>query len=195
MQATAVSARERKVHVKGEIMNRVSWAAALAAVTMSFSASAQNASTPPSPCTGEAGFSDFDFWVGEWAVYTNDDDRNLVGHNSITKHHGDCLIKESWQSETGGGGFSINYYNSVRKEWRQVWVANGYSIDYTGGLNDDGAMVLEGAIYSYVQDVETPFRGTWSPQDDGSVIQHFDVFDPESQQWTVWFEGLYVRRH
>lgn len=163
------------------------------ALTIAMGAQAQNSSTPPAVCETEAGFSDFDFWVGEWNVYTNDEERNLVGRNSITKHHGDCLIKESWQSETGGGGFSVNYYNSVRKEWRQVWVANGYSIDYTGGLNDDGAMVLEGAIYSYAQDVQTPFRGIWTPQEDGSVIQHFDVYDTENERWNVWFEGLYVR--
>ena len=157
------------------------------------SAGAQSSAPPPQVCTTEPGFADFDFWVGEWSVYSNDDERNLLGRNSITKHHGDCLIKESWQSETGGAGFSMNYYNSVRKEWRQVWVANGYAIDYSGGLNDDGAMVLEGAIYNYAQNAETPFRGIWTPQDDGSVIQHFDIFDAANDRWTVWFEGLYVK--
>ena len=31
-------------------------------------------------------------------------------------------------------------------------------------------------------------------QEDGSVVQHFDQQNPETGEWSVWFEGLYVRR-
>lgn len=144
-------------------------------------------------CEDRDGFGDFDFWVGEWNVYSNDDERQLFGTNRITKHHGDCLLKEDWQGASGSSGFSVNYYNSVKKTWRQVWIANGYSIDYTGGLDADGAMVLEGSIYSYGPDTEQAFRGTWTPQDDGSVVQLFEIFDAENDRWNLWFEGLYVR--
>ena len=100
--------------------------------------------TPPPPppgCETGAGFADFDFWVGEWNVYSNDAARQFQGTNSITKHYNDCLVKETWQGAGGSGGFSINYFNPLKDEWRQVWVAGGYSIDYTGGLDDTGAMV------------------------------------------------------
>ena len=154
-------------------------------------------SAPPTPqpfCESNPGFADFDFWVGEWDVYSNDEARQYQGTNSISKHYNGCLVKEQWQGAQGGGGFSINYFNSVKNEWRQVWVANGYSIDYTGGLNDDGQMVLTGHIYGYTRDSATPFRGIWTPRDDGSVIQHFDIYDESKKAWTVWFEGLYVRK-
>ncbi len=151
------------------------------------------APSPPEPfCESNAGFDAFDFWVGEWNVYSNDDARQFQGTNSITKHYNDCLLKEQWQGAKGGGGFSINYFNPVKKEWRQVWVANGYSIDYSGGLDDEGRMVLEGHIYGYARNAATPFRGIWTPQEDGSVIQHFDIYDESGESWTVWFEGLYV---
>ncbi len=150
-------------------------------------------STPPPVCKTTEGFADFDFWVGEWDVYSNDEARNLLGHNSITKHYGDCLIMERWQGTAGGAGTSMNYFNSVTSEWRQVWVANGYSIDYTGGLDDDGAMVLTGHIYNYRQAAKTPFRGIWTPKPDGSVVQHFDIYNVADEEWNVWFEGLYVR--
>ena len=40
---------------------------------------------PPKPvCESATGFSDFDFWLGEWDVYTNDDTRQFQGSNSIT---------------------------------------------------------------------------------------------------------------
>ena len=107
-------------------------------------------STPPAPpqpfCENNPGFDDWNFWVGEWNVYSNDDNRTFAGTNSIKKEYSNCLMTETWQGASGGSGFSINYYNAVKAEWRQVWVANGYSIDYTGGLNDAGAMVLEGFI-------------------------------------------------
>ena len=168
-------------------------------VFMTTSTLAQQAATPlPAPpppfCENNPGFADFDFWIGEWDVYSNDQARKFQGTNSITKHYAGCLLKEQWQGAGGGGGFSINYYNPVKDEWRQVWVAGGYSIDYTGGLNDAGAMVLEGEIYGYRPDTATPFRGIWTPQDDGSVVQHFDIYDTEKDLWNVWFEGLYVRQ-
>ena len=56
-----------------------------------------------------------------------------------------------------------------------------------------GAMVLEGHIYNYRQAQKTAFRGIWTPQDDGSVIQHFDIYNVADEEWNVWFEGLYVR--
>ncbi len=162
-------------------------------LTLSLHAGAQDGGPPPAYCEAGDGFTDFDFWVGEWNVYTNDENRTMLGTNRITKHHGDCLLKEDWQSASGGSGFSVNYYNGVTKTWRQVWVANGYSIDYTGGLNADGAMVLEGSIFNYANDAEQKFRGTWTPQADGSVVQRFDIYDAGNERWNLWFEGLYIR--
>jgi hypothetical protein len=152
---------------------------------------AQNA--PPPACASGDGFTAFDFWVGDWQVYSNDADRNLLGTNSVTKHYGDCLIMEHWKGADGSAGASMNYYNKVTDEWRQVWVSNGYSIDYTGGLDAAGAMVLDGYIYNYQQAAKTPFRGIWTLQEDGSVIQHFDIYNAEDEEWNVWFEGRYVR--
>lgn len=188
------------MHIKS-----VSWPLAVG-LMVSFSAAAQDAkdqgdsgaanAQPPAPatfCQDSPGFSDWDFWVGEWNVYSNDEARTLYGQNSITKHYENCLIKETWES-AAGGGFSVNYYNPVKGEWRQVWVANGYSIDYTGGLDEQGRMVLEGEFYNYSQNTTAPFRGSWTPQANGDVIQHFDVFNAETGAWDVWFEGRYVRQ-
>ncbi len=168
---------------------------------MGASAVAQQATTtppqapaPPPPfCENNEGFNDWDFWVGDWNVYTNDDARTFQGTNSIEKKYNNCLITETWLGAGGGGGgFSINYYNPVKGEWRQTWVANGYSIDYTGGLNEDGAMELNGEIYGYRAGAATPFRGIWTPEENGDVIQHFDIQNAEGE-WTVWFEGRYVK--
>jgi len=149
---------------------------------------------PPAPCEDDPAFDQWDFWLGEWNVYGNDAQRALVGTNSISKHYSNCLITETWLSTNGNGGSSINYYNPVKGQWRQVWVSNGYSIDYSGGLNDQGQMVLEGAIDYYGKSSSTPFRGIWTPRDNGDVVQRFEIYDAENDQWNVWFEGLYVKQ-
>lgn len=145
-------------------------------------------------CEDNEGFGQWDFWVGEWNVYGNDEKRALAGTNSVEKHYANCLITETWVDVNGNGGFSINYYNPVRNQWRQVWVSNGYSIDYTGGLNDEGQMVLEGEIDNYQPNSSTPFRGIWTPQENGDVIQRFEAYDAATDKWNVWFEGLYVKK-
>jgi hypothetical protein len=153
----------------------------------------QPATATANYCQENEHFSDWDFWVGEWKVYSNDEARTHLGDNSITKHYENCLIKETWAS-AGGGGFSMNYFNPVSNEWRQVWVANAYSIDYVGGLNEQGQMALEGEIFNYAANTRSPFRGSWRADENGDVIQRFEVFNVEAQQWAVWFEGRYVRQ-
>lgn len=149
----------------------------------------------PEPiCESKQGFFDFDFWLGEWNVYTNDDKRVFQGSNSITRHHKNCLIMENWTSAQGGTGSSMNYYDPVEDQWRQLWVAGGYSIDYTGGLDENGAMSLAGSINYYKSGKSFPFRGTWTPNDDGSVRQFFEQFNPETKSWAVWFDGVYVKK-
>ena len=150
----------------------------------------------PAPvCESKESFSDFDFWLGEWNVYSNDDKRQLQGTNSITRHHKNCLIMENWTNLQGGTGSSMNYYDPVEDQWRQLWVAGGYSIDYTGGLNDSGSMGLVGKINYYKTGKSQAFRGTWTPNTDGSVRQYFEQQDTESREWTVWFDGLYVKKN
>jgi len=149
---------------------------------------------PKSPCETAEHFNDFDFWLGEWNVYTNDEKRTFQGTNSITKHHKNCLIMENWTNAQGGTGSSMNYYDAVKDQWRQLWVAGGYSIDYTGGLDASGAMVLNGRINYYATGKSPAFRGRWSANADGSVRQFFEQQNPETGEWAIWFDGLYVRR-
>ena len=172
---------------------------ALTALFASFFATAAHGgelspSQPPPVCKSNGHFDDFDFWLGDWNVYSNDDARQLQGTNSVTKQHNNCLIMENWTNAQGGTGSSMNYYDAVEDRWRQLWVAGGYSIDYTGGLDDSGSMVLSRKINYYATGKSQPFRGTWTPGADGSVRQFFEQQDAESGEWSVWFDGLYIRR-
>ena len=101
----------------------------------------------------------WDFWVGEWDVVVNDSTRAPAGANTITSRHNGCMLQEEWRSVAGGTGSSVNFYDGARGVWRQVWVAAAYVIEIEGGLDDSGAMVLEGEIRSFVSGTTSAFRG------------------------------------
>ena len=147
-------------------------------------------SAPPNPCQAQAEFGQFDFWVGDWNVYQSDG--SLAGINRITKTDGGCLIREHWRSASGGTGFSMNFYDVSAAAWRQVWVSPGAQIDYAGGLDEAGVMRLEGDIHYPASGASAPFRGAWTLQDDGAVLQEFHQQDAETGAWSVWFIGRYV---
>lgn len=151
-----------------------------------------NASAQEVGCDTLEGFNEFDFWVGEWDVFESSG-TTQVGENSIVKMESGCMILENWTGANGGTGTSLNYFNPVTNEWRQVWVSEGrYSIDIVGGIRS-GAMVLEGSIYNFAGAV-WDFRGTWTPQDDGSVRQFFEQYNHDSEAWDVWFDGIYKKK-
>lgn len=161
---------------------------ALAATPASVSA---QTGIPPG-CDGLEHRGDFDFWVGEWDVFAANG--QLAGTNSIQKTQSGCLIEERWSGSQGSSGVSLNYYDPLTQAWRQVWMSASVYIDYSGGLNDDGAMELEGEIFYHSQGNRLPFRGIWTPNADGSVTQHFTQYDAVSDRWNTWFTGHYVRR-
>ena len=88
----------------------------------------------------------------------------------------------------------MNFYNPVTDEWRQVWVSAGTIIDYTGGLTETGSMLLKGTITYTGNGTSFPFTGEWTPNDDGTVTQHFEQYDPEADDWKGWFTGIYKKK-
>jgi hypothetical protein len=150
---------------------------------------------PTGPACHETHHADFDFWVGTWNVYGPDTDEGpgaYYGHNNVEKRHGNCLISENWTSATGGTGESMNFFDPFVNQWRQVWTGGGWTIDYTGGLNEDGAMVLTGQVYALPGGQISDFRGTWALRDDGTVSQFFEQKNAEGE-WQGAFLGIYVR--
>jgi len=153
-------------------------------------ATSQAQTPPPPPCQPEI-YRAFDFWVGDWEVFDHNDQK--AGENKISIQENGCLLLEEWTSIQGGTGQSYNFYDPGMEKWRQIWVSGGATIDYAGGLNADGAMVLEGKI-AYRTGKTAPFKGTWTLQEDGSVHQHFKQYDTEKKEWADWFYGIYKKK-
>ncbi|MBB5518191.1 hypothetical protein [Amphiplicatus metriothermophilus] len=139
------------------------------------------------PCAEEA-YRAFDFWIGEWEVFNRAGEK--AGDNSIVAEEDGCLLVERWTGARGGTGQSYNYYDPTTQKWRQIWVSAGFVIDYEGGLNAKGEMVLEGTI-AYRDGRTAPFRGTWTPLENGDVRQFFEQRDAETGAWREWFTGVY----
>ena len=154
-----------------------------------FTAQAQQAAPPPA--CDSAAYHQFDFWLGEWQV--SDGDGTLQGTNSITSEEGGCVLVERWASVRGNTGQSYNFYSPASDEWRQVWVSAGSIIDYTGGLTETGSMKLTGTITYHRSGQSAPFTGEWTPNDDGSVTQHFEQYSADKDEWVTWFTGIYRR--
>lgn len=166
--------------------------AAGAALFVSATAMA-SAQAPVAACQGTP-WDEFDFWVGEWNVYAPDTEEapgGYLGHNVIARINGGCLITEHWTGAGGNVGDSINIHDPLIGAWRQVWMSNGWYIDYTGGLDAEGSMVLTGEAYTIPTQSRAGFRGTWTPLEDGSVRQFFEQQDAEGN-WQGVFTGLYV---
>lgn len=144
------------------------------------------------PCEALPGFSDFDFWVGEWDVATANGTR--AGSNSIQKAERGCVILENWTNATGGTGMSINYLDKTTDEWVQVWNAEGGSqINIRGGLTGEG-MRMVGHLHSVGAGTTVPFRALFTLLPDGRVRQFFEQSNDGGQTWVPWFEGFYTRK-
>jgi len=143
------------------------------------------------PCEHQEGFRDFDFWVGDWIVHGVKG--KFAGNNSIKVAEKGCLLLENWTSASGGTGMSINYLDKASNEWVQIWNdASGGQINIRGGLTDKG-MLLVGQIHDVASGKSTPFRGLWTPLEDGRVRQFFEQSSDGGKTWQTWFDGYYTR--
>jgi hypothetical protein len=159
----------------------------LLGLMFSFAAGAQQ-QPPANPCEDDARYHQFDFWIGEWEVFSKDGKKQ--GENSIQAAEGECVLIERWTSANGGTGQSYNYFDAHSGLWNQIWVSQFGMIDISGGL-EGNAMVLTGNIVYNATGQRSRFRGTWTPKEDGSVDQFFEQYDAEKAAWNPWFLGNY----
>lgn len=137
-------------------------------------------------------YRQFDFWLGEWDVFTPDGSR--AGRNRIVSVSNGCALVEHWEGVKGGRGTSMNAWSEADGQWRQWWVdAQGNHLDLRGGW-DAGrqTMTLAG-----------PGRGgdgtkvcheiSWEPRADGTVRQHWRQSRDGGTTWRTAFEGIYKR--
>ncbi len=75
----------------------------------------------------------------------------------------------------------------------QEWVDSSAGVILTAGELRGNAMVLDGE-HIYRNGRKEHYRGTWTPQPDGSVRQLLEQSRDGGKSWYVWFDGTYVRK-
>jgi len=178
----------------GSMARPIAVACALAALAFAGPAGAQSAPArpivKPGPCDGFE-FRQFDFWVGEWDVFTPDG--QLAGTNKIERILGGCVIAESWSGSKGTDGRSFNVYSTADKKWHQSWVdSQGTRLELAGTFAD-GRMTLEGDSPA-ANGNSLRNRISWQKLPDGRVRQHWEVSVDGGEKWTDAFIGLYTAR-
>jgi len=135
---------------------------------------------------------DFDFFIGDWDVFDPDGGQRY-GRNTLVASEQGCLLMGSWVNVNGGTGSSMNVYDPLKQQWRQIWQSPPSFIDQYGRLDEQGRMQMEGQIYYHGSGLTAPFKGTWSPIDADRFLQEFWQYDAAEDQWNLWFRGEYQR--
>ena len=142
-----------------------------------------------SACSAPA-YRQFDFWLGNWAVYDWDTNK-LAGHNLVTREFEGCVIQEHWTGSEGSHGSSFNTYDEQRKLWHQTWVDNRGQLVVIEGNLVGRAMVLAG---SGVGRTGRRYRQriTWTPLAGGDVRQRWEI-SRDGVTWKPVFDGRYTK--
>lgn len=144
----------------------------------------------PAPCTAPE-YRAFDFWLGEWEVKTPDG--KLAGYNRIEREYGGCVIHERYTTTPRPfAGESLNAYDAARGVWHQTWMDNSGTVLLLDGKLEGKSMVLQGRSLDS-QGKSQIQRISWTPNQDGSVRQHWQAAD-EKGGWTTVFDGIYRKK-
>lgn len=146
-------------------MAGMTFARALGAATFGLISSAgahadNDAAALPPPCS-DLGYTQLDFWVGDWVVeWDGPNGTTQSGRNVIAKTLGGCAIDERFQTDTPPPfvGRSLSTYAAARGLWLQTWMDNA-----------GGYYVFEGDLTA------TP-----------PALYEVDAPDPSTQRRMVW---------
>jgi len=160
----------------------------LLGISISQTSNAQNSENQCKCCTDE--HQQFSFWEGDWNTFTPDG--KLAGTNKIVWLQDSCILQENWTSARGlYTGTSYNYYDASTNEWHQTWVDNqGGSLQLKGEWTGK-SMVLKSETLQNQKGENYRNRITWTPNEDGTVRQLWEVSSDNETTWKAVFDGLY----
>lgn len=184
-----------KSRVLAVFVATITWyGAALAQGAAATTPSASPPSPPPPPACKQVEYRQFDFWIGKWEVMSSTGGKKL-GDSHIELVAGGCVLLENWTGAGGSTGKSLNMYDSTDRQWHQSWYdSSGSRLDLAGKFAD-GKMVLSSAVPDPAKPgVTIHQRITWTPNADGSVRQLWESSSDSGKNWTVAFDGKYIKR-
>ena len=157
-------------------------------------AAAAVAATPAAPATppcAGAEYHQLDFWIGQWNVYEKETGKKS-STSRIESVMGGCGIGEHYE-EPGdpAGPYSGTSYSGFNREdgkWHQMYIdTNGIVEWFTGGLDDDGDMIMEapGGANNTIR------KMVYRKLPDGSVEQIGTASTDYGKHWKPRYDYIY----
>jgi hypothetical protein len=132
----------------------------------------------------------FDFWLGEWDVYSED---KLIAYSRIEKVTNGHIILENYEQSDGYSGKSISYYDPYIKKWRQNWVDSLGTVGDFNGDCKDSVMRYEGE--SHLVDGRKILRlMIVSRLNENEVRQYSERSDDEGKSWKLAYDFIYRKK-
>lgn len=133
----------------------------------------------------------FDFWLGDWDVFTKKGNKK-AGTNTVKLFANGCGLLENWTHIKGQDGKSINFYDRSTKKWYQSWMGSdggallyegkriGNEMRFTGTTRQKGKIVLQ--------------KLTFTEVDKNTVRQVFEASKDDGKTWQTTYDLVYKRR-
>ena len=136
---------------------------------------------------------EFDFWIGEWDVYSTGGNQ-IVGSSKIEMEAGGCFILENWTAiGFPNTGKSMNFVDPVTNKWKQVWVGSGGAVtEYINGVYKDSVMEFESSSITPPGNMKIRFR--FFNQGANQVRQFQESSTDDGKTWSVAYDLTYIRK-
>jgi hypothetical protein len=139
------------------------------------------------PCESKE-YRQFDFWIGTWQVSNTQNEQ--VSHSEISLINDGCSLLEEYSTPSGYTGKSLNSFNFATKLWHQTWADNSGLVLTLHGQFNGKSMILSNHAN---QNSLVLNQITWTPNDNGTVRQHWQTSEDNGKTWQTAFDGLYTK--
>lgn len=150
------------------------------------------------PCEHDPVYRILDFWLGEWDVYANENQK--IGVSFIRKMVNGCAIQENFEQLDGFVGQNLFYFNNVSGEWKMVWVTGaatslgGVKEKVMTARDDSGTVRFQGTLPDNTAGLLILDRSTFEPISKDRVSMIIQQSRDGGDNWVTTFSGYYQRR-
>jgi hypothetical protein len=156
-----------------------------------FTALIERMRTARRPCLTRKESRMFDFWVGDWDVLNAQG--QPAGTSSVQLLLEGCALYENWTDGQGGGGKSLNSYNTDTRQWQQFWTDQyGRVTEYRESEWIDGS--LRFTAKQIMPQGPAILRMTFTPVSPDLVRQFGEMSYDGGKTWAPSFDLYYHRR-
>ncbi len=150
------------------------------------------------PCEYDPVYRILDFWLGEWDVFANENQK--IGVSFIRKMVNGCAIQENFEQLDGFVGQNLFYFNNVTGEWKMIWVTGAATS--LGGVkekvmmarDDSGTVRFQGTLPDNTAGQLILDRSTFAPVSKDRVNMTIQQSRDGGDNWVTTFSGYYQRR-